>query len=200
MFHCIDYWWIDSIQFDRQPDLALIMFNNITKGIEKEMSTNITLPHGISLSYIFRQLRINTNEDTPLTSNQPISYMALHHSSYHFNANSDEWIKSGLPTAHEDDDAEGAFEDVLTSEHVPSPKHVPLPVAPSQATYSYPNINGAILDALHSLSNNLRGYRDVVNTMLLSLEMQMASLLAHYPLTPPFFLLVMMIRIVIAPS
>ncbi|KAH1032126.1 hypothetical protein J1N35_044300 [Gossypium stocksii] len=119
-----------------RPDLALIMFNDITIGI-------------------------NTNGDTPITSNQPISYGALHHFGYHFDANSGEWIKSGLPATHEDDDAEGTFEDVPAPEHVSPPehapllKHVPLPVAPSQVAHSSFDINAAILDTLHSLSNDL---------------------------------------------
>lgn len=132
----IDYWWIDSIQFDRCPDLAFIMFNDKTKGIRKAMSTKITLPHCTYLSCIFRKLGINTHGDSLITQNQPIIYRALHHFDYHFDANSGEWIKSGLSTAHEDNNVEGAFEDV------PSPEHIP-----PLAAYSFFDINVAILDA-----------------------------------------------------
>ncbi|MBA0626903.1 hypothetical protein Godav_004483 [Gossypium davidsonii] len=83
-----------------------------------------------------------------------------------------------------------AFEDVL------APKHVPPLVAPSQATHPSSDINVAILDVLHSLSNEIWGFRYEVNTRLSSLEMQMTSLLAHHPSTPLFFL-VMTIRLVI---
>ncbi|KAK5825940.1 hypothetical protein PVK06_020827 [Gossypium arboreum] len=106
---------------------------------------------------------------------------ALHYSDYHFDANFDKWVKSGLLVVHEDNDAEGAFEDVL------APKHVPTSAAPFQATHPSSDINVAILDILYSLSNNIWGFRYEVNTRLSSLEMQMTSLLAHHPLSPPFF-------------
>lgn len=54
MLRSVEYYWIDFVQSDRCLDLALIMFNDINKGIGKEMSINITLPHDTYLSYIFR--------------------------------------------------------------------------------------------------------------------------------------------------
>ncbi|KAK5824773.1 hypothetical protein PVK06_019557 [Gossypium arboreum] len=81
-----DYWWLKCFKSDRHPDLALILFNYITKAIRRGMNKNITLFHGTYFSYIFRQLGISTNGDTPVSSNQPISYGALHHAGYHFNA------------------------------------------------------------------------------------------------------------------
>ncbi|KAH1091978.1 hypothetical protein J1N35_019235 [Gossypium stocksii] len=113
-----DYWWIDSVDFDRRLDLALI-----------------------------RRLGISTLRDTLISSNQPISNGALHHVSYHYNANSSEWIKSGHPVANEDDDTEGAFEDF------PAPEHVPPPTISSHAAKPSSNVNVAILHALHFLSN-----------------------------------------------
>ncbi|KAH1046649.1 hypothetical protein J1N35_037433 [Gossypium stocksii] len=46
-------------------------------------------------------------------------------------------------------------------------------------------INVAFFDALHSLINDLLGFKDDVNSRLSSLEMQMTSLLSHFPSTPP---------------
>ncbi|KAH1129766.1 hypothetical protein J1N35_001144 [Gossypium stocksii] len=85
-----DYWWLDSVHSNRRPDLALIM-----------------------------RLGISTFEDSPISSNQPISYEALHHASYHYDANFGEWIKNGHSTANENDNVKGAFEDILASKHVP---------------------------------------------------------------------------------
>ncbi|KAK5794306.1 hypothetical protein PVK06_035527 [Gossypium arboreum] len=48
-------------------------------------------------------------------------YEALHHTSYHYDANTGEWVKSGHPTTNEDDNVKGAFEDIPTSKHAPSP-------------------------------------------------------------------------------
>ncbi|MBA0731235.1 hypothetical protein Golax_023292 [Gossypium laxum] len=42
-----DYWWLDYFKSDRRPDLALMLFNDITKAIGKWMNTNITLPHAL---------------------------------------------------------------------------------------------------------------------------------------------------------
>ncbi|KAH1108081.1 hypothetical protein J1N35_011849 [Gossypium stocksii] len=62
-------WWLDSFHTNRHPDLALIMFNDITKAIERGMNTNITLPHGTYFSYLFRRLGINTHGNTLVTFN-----------------------------------------------------------------------------------------------------------------------------------
>ncbi|KAK5825642.1 hypothetical protein PVK06_020499 [Gossypium arboreum] len=119
-----DCCWIDSVQFDRCPNLTLIMFNDITKAIGTAMSTNLTLLYGTCL---FRKLGIDTLGDIPITTNQPISFGALHHAGFYFDANFGNWIKSGA--THEDDHVEGPFKDASTLEHVPSPKHVHPPTA-----------------------------------------------------------------------
>ncbi|KAH1039402.1 hypothetical protein J1N35_041145 [Gossypium stocksii] len=61
-----------------------------------------------------RRLGINSHGDTPITSNQPISYGALHHAEYHFDAFSDMWVN---PTENANEDVKRAFEDILTPEH-----------------------------------------------------------------------------------
>ncbi|MBA0784466.1 hypothetical protein Gotri_026677 [Gossypium trilobum] len=169
------------------------MFNDITKAIERGMSTNITLPYGTYLSYLFRRLSISTHGDTLVTSNQPISYDALHHARYHFDTTSDAWVKRDHQVENEDEDVEGVFEDIPTPEPVLSPKHAPPSVLSSPAVQPSSKINGVILDAIHSLSNDGRGlrdevqsHRDEVNSRLSTLEMQMTSLLAHFLSTPPF--------------
>lgn len=151
-----NYWWLNFVHSDRRLDLALIMYNELTKVIERAMSTNLTLPIGTYLSYIFRKLGISTLGDTLISSNQPISYGAIHHVGYHFDANSGEWIKSGYPTTNENVDVEGIFEDI------PSLEHVPSPTTSSQATQPSSDVNVFILDALHSLSNNVWGLKDEV--------------------------------------
>ncbi|KAK5840133.1 hypothetical protein PVK06_009012 [Gossypium arboreum] len=100
-----------------------------------------------------------------------------------------EWIKRGNLAADDDDDYddEGAFE------HIPSPWHASPPTSSSYATQPSSEVNSAILDAIHLLSNYVRGlkdevrsYREDVNTRLPTLEAQMASLVAHSLSTPPF--------------
>ncbi|KAK5786455.1 hypothetical protein PVK06_041092 [Gossypium arboreum] len=56
-----DYWWLDTVQNNRLLDLV--------KAIKRGLNTNITLPHGTYLSYIFRQLGINTLGYSTITSN-----------------------------------------------------------------------------------------------------------------------------------
>lgn len=92
------------------------------------MPTNLTLPYDTYLSYIFRRLGISTLRDTPISSNQHISYGALHHVSYHYDANSGERIKSGHLAVNEYPDVESAFKDI------PTPEHVPPLATSSQAT------------------------------------------------------------------
>ncbi|KAK5772014.1 hypothetical protein PVK06_048273 [Gossypium arboreum] len=150
------YWWLDSVYFDRHPNLALITFNDITKAIRRAMNTKLTLSYGTYVS--------------------PISYAALHHVSYHYDVNFGEWVKSSHPTTNDDDNVEGTFECILVPEHVP-------PVASfSQAAQPSSEINVTILNALHYLRNDVRGLRDKVrshkdkvNSQLSTLEMQMAS-------------------------
>ncbi|MBA0573517.1 hypothetical protein Golob_000789, partial [Gossypium lobatum] len=89
----IDYWWLDCFKSNRHPDLALILFNDTTKAIGSGMNTNITLLQGTYLPYVLRQLGISTHGDTPIFSNQPISYGALHHAECHFDAASNTWMK-----------------------------------------------------------------------------------------------------------
>ncbi|KAK5846198.1 hypothetical protein PVK06_002473 [Gossypium arboreum] len=131
------------------------MFNDITKEIERGMSTRTTLPHGTYLSYLFRRLGIITHGDTPVASNQPISYEALRHMIYHFDATSSMWVKSDQLVANEDEDVEGAFEDILTLEHVLSLVRAPPPTSSSPVAQPSFEINGAILDAIHFLSNDI---------------------------------------------
>ncbi|MBA0867902.1 hypothetical protein Goshw_005730 [Gossypium schwendimanii] len=163
------------------------MFNDITKSIGRRLNSNVTLPHGIYLSYLFRQLGISTHGYSPITSNQPICYGALHHVEYHFDANTSTWIKSDHPVDNEDDDIAATFEDVLA----PNPA-LPL-TSSSYIAQSSSKVNSAILHAIHSLSNDVRGLqeevrsrREDINSKLSSLESQMASLLACFPLTPTF--------------
>ncbi|KAK5842236.1 hypothetical protein PVK06_004570 [Gossypium arboreum] len=80
--------------------------------------------------------------------------------------------KSGHSAVNEDDDVEGAFEDIL------APKHVPPLATSSQATQPSSEINVSIIDALHSLSNDVQGlkdkvrtHRDKINSWLSTLEM-----------------------------
>ncbi|KAH1129955.1 hypothetical protein J1N35_001333 [Gossypium stocksii] len=106
------------------------MFNDISKAIGRRMNTNVTLPHGTYLTYLFRQLGISTHRDSPFTSNQPISYEALHYVGYYFDANINTWIKSNHPVDIEDDDINATFEDDSTPKPAPlltSYSHVAQP-------------------------------------------------------------------------
>ncbi|KAK5839580.1 hypothetical protein PVK06_008383 [Gossypium arboreum] len=171
----IDYWWLDFVQNNRCPNLALIMFNDIAKATGRGMNTNITLSHDTYLSYIFRQLGISTLGDSPITSNQPISHRALHHADYHDDANFSEWIKEGSLVADDNDD-EGAFK------HVPSPEHAPPLASSSYVVQPFSEVTITLFDAIYSLNNDARGLREDVNSRLSTLEAQMMSLLAHFPL------------------
>ncbi|MBA0557577.1 hypothetical protein Golob_014638 [Gossypium lobatum] len=90
------------------------------KAIRRGMNKNITLPHGTYLSYVLRQLGISSHRDTPVSSNQPISYGVLHHAGYHFNATTNTWMKHDQPGDNKDDNVDSAFDDIL----------IPNPVAP----------------------------------------------------------------------
>ncbi|MBA0556028.1 hypothetical protein Golob_026170 [Gossypium lobatum] len=85
------------------------------------MNTNITLPHGTYLSYVLRRLGISTHGDTPVSSNQPNSYGALHDARYHVDAASNTWMKHDQPGENEYDDVEATFNDILASDLVPPP-------------------------------------------------------------------------------
>ncbi|MBA0585818.1 hypothetical protein Gorai_016580 [Gossypium raimondii] len=61
----IDYWWLDSFHTNRNLDLALVMFNDITKAIERGMNTNITLPHD---TYLYISL-----EDEDIQASEHVS-------------------------------------------------------------------------------------------------------------------------------
>ncbi|MBA0551884.1 hypothetical protein Golob_022742, partial [Gossypium lobatum] len=131
------------------------------------------------------QLGISTHRDTPVTSNQPISYGAFHHARYYFDANTSMWIKSDHPMDNEDDDIDATFEDVST------PEPAPPPASSLHATQPSFEVNSAILDAIHSLSNDVQGlqeevrsHREDINSKLSTLESQMTSILAHFPSTP----------------
>ncbi|KAK5819551.1 hypothetical protein PVK06_024559 [Gossypium arboreum] len=91
------------------------------KVIGSGMNTNVTLPHGTYLSYIFTKLGISTHGDTPVTSNQHISYGALYHLGYHFDAAINTWINHEHLVDNEDDDVDAAFDNVL----VPNPATPP---------------------------------------------------------------------------
>ncbi|MBA0799786.1 hypothetical protein Gohar_010276, partial [Gossypium harknessii] len=124
------------------------------------MNKNITLPHGTYLSYVLRQLGISSHRDTSVSSNQPISYGVLYHVGYHFNAATNTWMKHDQPGDNKDDNIDAAFDDILK----------PNPVAPppfsSHAAQPSSEVNSAILDAIHSLHNDIRGLRKDVNSHL----------------------------------
>ncbi|KAK5838949.1 hypothetical protein PVK06_007697 [Gossypium arboreum] len=81
-----------------------------------------------------------------------LSYGAFRHAGYCFNLNTREWVQSELPATHEEDNVEGVYEDV------PTPEHVPPLVSQHHVATSSSEINISILDAIHSLSNDLRGF------------------------------------------
>ncbi|KAK5770940.1 hypothetical protein PVK06_047104 [Gossypium arboreum] len=163
------------------------MFNEITKAIRRGLNTNVTLPHRTYFPYLCRRLGISSHRDTPVTSNLPISYRALHHTRYHSDANIDKWLKSDHPAEHKNDDIDAAFEDL------PTPEHAPPLTSSSQAAQPSLEVNNAMLYAIHSLNKKVQGlqeevrsHREDVNSQISNLESQMASLLACFPLTPPF--------------
>ncbi|MBA0562838.1 hypothetical protein Golob_007859 [Gossypium lobatum] len=83
---------------------------------------------------------ISTLRDSPFISNQPISYGALHHTNYHYDANSSKWMKGGNLVANEDDDDEGIFE------HVPSPEYAPPPASSSHT--AQPSLRLIVLSSM----------------------------------------------------
>ncbi|MFQ6667206.1 hypothetical protein Gotur_033307, partial [Gossypium turneri] len=124
------------------------------------MNTNITLPHGTYLSYVLRQLSISTHRDTPVSCNQPISYGALHHAGYHFDSTTNTWIKHDRLGDNKDDNVDASFDDISVLEPISPPPSL------SHAAQSSSKVNSAILDAIHSLSNDIRGLREDVNSHL----------------------------------
>ncbi|MBA0552007.1 hypothetical protein Golob_022851 [Gossypium lobatum] len=85
------------------------------------MNTNITLPHGTYFSYVLRRLGISIHGDTPVSSNQPISYGALHQAGYHFDATSNTWMKYDQPGENKDDDVDAAIDDISDLNPIPRP-------------------------------------------------------------------------------
>ncbi|MBA0812817.1 hypothetical protein Gohar_026753 [Gossypium harknessii] len=85
------------------------------------MNKNITLPHGTYFSYVLRQLGISTHGDTLVSSNQSISYGALHHAKYHFDVATNTWMKHDQPGDNEDDDIDTTFDDILVPEPIAPP-------------------------------------------------------------------------------
>ncbi|MBA0865494.1 hypothetical protein Goshw_012729 [Gossypium schwendimanii] len=119
------------------------------KGITKVIGRGLSLPHGTYLSCLFRQLGISTHGDTPVTLNQPISYGALHHVGYHFEANTGMWIKRDHLVNNKDEDINAAFEDV------PALEPTPPQAFSSHTAQPFFEVNSAILDAILSLSNDV---------------------------------------------
>ncbi|KAH1113977.1 hypothetical protein J1N35_007355 [Gossypium stocksii] len=89
-------------------------------------------------------------------------------------------MKYDQPGENKDDDVDAAIDDI------PAPNPVPRPPSSSHVAQPSSEVNSAILDAIHSLSNDIRGLREDVNSHLSTLETQMASLLARFLSTPPF--------------
>ncbi|MBA0662362.1 hypothetical protein Goklo_006495, partial [Gossypium klotzschianum] len=94
-------------------------------------------------SFFIQQLGINTHGDTPVSSNQPIIYGALHH------AATNTWMKHDHPTDNEDDGVDIGLDDI----------QVPYPIAPPasslHAAQPFSEVNSVVLDAIHSLSNDI---------------------------------------------
>ncbi|KAK5775233.1 hypothetical protein PVK06_043105 [Gossypium arboreum] len=97
-----------------------------------------------------------------------------------------------------DDDIDCAFKDIPTHEHIHSPKYVPPLASVSHATQPSFKINGDILDAIHSLSNDVqelveevRSHKDEVNSRLSTLETQISSLLITFFRHLPSYLTIM---------
>ncbi|KAK5819223.1 hypothetical protein PVK06_024195 [Gossypium arboreum] len=105
--------------------------------------------HGTYLSFLFRQLSISTHRDSPVTLNQTSSYGALHHAGYHFDANTNMWIKSNYPENNEDDNIDATFEDVLALEPTPPP------ASSSHAAQPSSEVNSTILDAIYFFRNDV---------------------------------------------
>lgn len=106
---------------------------------------------------------------------------------YHYDAATDTWIKSDHSADNEHDNLDVVFEDFSALEHVPPP------ASSSQASQPSYEINNAILAAMRSLRNDVRGllkevqsHKKDVKSWLSTLETQMASLLARFPSTPRF--------------
>ncbi|KAK5794423.1 hypothetical protein PVK06_035648 [Gossypium arboreum] len=96
--HQISKQWIDCFHSNRRPDLALILFNDITKNIGKELSSTLTLPFGMYLSYTFTCLNILTNVDPSLSIKlQTIRFDALHCARFKLDPLIGNWIKSDQP-------------------------------------------------------------------------------------------------------
>ncbi|KAH1130590.1 hypothetical protein J1N35_001968 [Gossypium stocksii] len=119
------YWWIDCFHSNRHLDLAIILFNEKTKIIGKELSSNVTLPFGTYVSYIFTRLNIPTNVDPPMSVRlQLISFAALHRVGFKLNPLIENWVKDDQPNPQEVDD-----EDVEEEhEEIPPPELLSMPL------------------------------------------------------------------------
>ncbi|KAK5793853.1 hypothetical protein PVK06_035016 [Gossypium arboreum] len=115
--------------------------------------SNAKLEHDKSNDTVIANTSFLTNTPIRLTLEELGDYLHLPFEGYHFDATSSTWVKSDHLMENEDEDVEGTFEDIIAPEHVPSLKHAPPPASSSLAAKPSPEINGAILDVVHSLSN-----------------------------------------------
>ncbi|KAK5785818.1 hypothetical protein PVK06_040437 [Gossypium arboreum] len=73
----------------------------------------------------------------------------LHHAGYHFDAASNTWMKHDQLGGNEDDHVHATFDDILDPDPIPPPHSLSHAAQPSS------KVNSAILDAIHSLSNDI---------------------------------------------
>ncbi|MBA0753374.1 hypothetical protein Gogos_020567 [Gossypium gossypioides] len=153
----IDYWWIDCFKSNRPPDLTLLMFNNITKVIGKELGSSLTLPFGTYLSYIFTRLHIKARGDPPVKKHQPID----------FGGNPNE-----VPSP---------------KKVPPPASSSALPQAPSfyADTLAIFDAIRLVQEEFRGLDSRVSRLKDNMGSRLSSLEDQLAQLVANFPPLPP---------------
>ncbi|KAH1046423.1 hypothetical protein J1N35_037207 [Gossypium stocksii] len=147
-----------------RPDLALSLFNEITKSIGNEFSSTLTLPFGIYLSYTFTCLNILTNVDPPLSIKlQPIGFDALHCAGFKLDPLTGNWVK----------------------------KQVPPPASssaqPSTSSHS-DDMAATIFSAITSLSEEFKGFHNLVDDVFDQVNNNVSSLnsrMFQFPPPPP---------------
>lgn len=155
----IDYWWFDCFKSYRKPDLALLLFNDITKAIGRPLHNSVTLPYGTYLSYLFKCLGLNLYSDVPISTTQPISYGALRHAGYNLDTTTGLWIQGNGPIAQGDEEMGVDMDDFSP----PQALHL-------GSSLSTPSGDTAVLEALHALNARFSSFESTVSERLSSIE------------------------------
>ncbi|KAK8613698.1 hypothetical protein V6N13_101455 [Hibiscus sabdariffa] len=168
----LDYWWIDCFRNNRRPDLAHIMYNDITKVIGKPLTSAApaTLLFCTYISYILIKLGVPTRTDPPENHPSTLGVAAFH--CCEWSKKNGEWTKTGNEELDGDDGDDGAI-------GATNPEDVANPDAPMPQGPQYSTETTAILGAIQNLNERISSFELRFNRM----EENIAYLMSRHP--PP---------------